>query len=249
MRDYIGQLKQRLNIGDNPYFHDLSRGVFSREDFVETQIQFLFAVVFFSRPMMVLAARLPRPEMRLTILQNVHEEHGEGTLSLSHEATFLQLLNRLGVSLEQLDQRALWPEVRAFNTSLAGLCTLDDVFSGVAALGMIEDLFAGISSRIGEAIVEQSWLTQAQIVHYTTHEVLDEEHADDFYRIIEPYYDEHPRHTYQIQQGLEMGAYIFLQMYRGLHAARARRWTRNVTGPHSLSDGWFIGSATQIDKK
>ena len=51
----------------------LADGSFSREDFVETQVQFLFAVVFFSRPMAVLAGRLPRPEQRLSLLENVHD--------------------------------------------------------------------------------------------------------------------------------------------------------------------------------
>jgi hypothetical protein len=32
--------------------------------------------------------------MRLSLLENVHDEHGEGNLSLSHERTFLTLLQR-----------------------------------------------------------------------------------------------------------------------------------------------------------
>ena len=48
--------------------------------------------------MAALAGRLPRPEMRLSLLENVHDEHGEGNLSLSHERTFLALLEGLGLS-------------------------------------------------------------------------------------------------------------------------------------------------------
>ena len=42
---------------------------------------------------------------------------------------------------------------------------------------------------------------------------------------------------YQIQQGLELGSYIFLRMYEDLHRGRARRWIREVVGPHS----WAVG--------
>jgi pyrroloquinoline quinone (PQQ) biosynthesis protein C len=240
LADEVKALKADLSIEYNPYFASLVDGSFSREDFIETQVQFLFAVVFFSRPMAVLAARLPRPEVRLTVLHNVYEEHGEGKLSLSHERTFLELLDRLGVDRSGIDERALWPEVRAFNAVLAATCTHDDVPTAVATLGIIEDLFSGISSMIGEAIVARGWLEPDQIVHYATHKTLDEEHADEFYDIIRDYYESSARGRYQVKQGLELGAYVFLKMYRDLYESRQRRATRGVRGTHSLAEGWFV---------
>lgn len=240
MRDTIRLIKERYDLQNHPYFEALEQGHLSHEDFVETQIQFLFAVVFFSRPMAMLAARLPRPEMRLSVLENVHDEHGGGDLRMSHERTFLDLLERLGVTREEVEARALWPEVRIFNTTLAGVCMADDVWTAVAALGIIEDLFAGISARLGRGIVARGWLEAKDLVHYATHEELDVEHADDFYKIIEPLWARDARHAYQIEQGLELGACVFLQMYKGLYDARARRWTRAVNGPHSLADGWYL---------
>ena len=68
MKQYIADLKRRLRPSDNPYLAALRDGSFDRDDFLETQIQFLFAVVFFSRPMAALAGRLPRPELRLALL-------------------------------------------------------------------------------------------------------------------------------------------------------------------------------------
>lgn len=240
MRKYLEALKQRTAPLDNTYLRALREGSLSREDFVETQVQFLFAVVFFSRPMAALAARMPRPEMRLALLDNVRDEHGSGDLSLSHERTFLELLARFDVSREQVERRALWPEVRAFNTLLSGLCMLDDTSTAVAALGVIEDLFSSISADIGRSIVKRGWLKEEQVVHYPTHEELDVEHAEGFYRLVEPLYGVHPRHAYQIEQGLELGAYAFMGLYEGLYRARGRRALREVTGPHSLADGWHL---------
>lgn len=240
MRSYIASLKERVRALENPYLRALHDGSFDRDDFIETQVQFLFAVVFFSRPMSVLAGRLPRPEMRLSLLENVDDEHGEGNLSLCHERTFLALLGRLGVTMADVERRALWPEVRAFNTTLVGACSLDDTLTGLATLGIIEDLFAGISARIGAGIVARGWLRQDEMVHYATHEVLDVSHADGFYKELDKPYAAHPRHAYQIQQGLELGAYVFLRMYEDLYRSRARRWMREVGGPHSLADGWYL---------
>ncbi len=240
MREYIARLHERLDVGNQRYFQALREGSFAREDFVETQVQFLFAVVFFSRPMAVLAARLPRPELRISVLENVADEHGNGDLSMSHENTFLTLLARLGVEASTIERRVLWPEVRAFNTCLAGVCNLDDTYTGVAVLGIIEDLFAGISARLGAGIVERGWLEPEQMIHYGLHAELDVAHADDFFNLLDAPYASDARLAYQIEQGLELGAYIFLRMYDGLFEARKRRLERSFDGPHSFADGWYL---------
>jgi pyrroloquinoline quinone (PQQ) biosynthesis protein C len=165
-------------------------------------VQFLFAVVFFSRPMAALAGRLARPERRLALLENISDEHGLGNLRVSHERTFLALLGRLGVTPEEVERRALWPEVRAFNTLLAGVATLDDTPTALAAMGIIKDLFARISARIGRAIVDREWRPEDQIVHYATHERLDEQHAEGFYAQLRAPFARHPRHAYQVTPGV-----------------------------------------------
>lgn len=237
MRAVAASIKARLRPLDGPYFAALRDGSLSREEFIETQVQFWSAVSFFSRPMAVLAARLPRADLRLGLLDNVHDEHGHGDLSLAHERTFLLFLESLGVSEQEAERRALWPSVRAFNSALAGLCTLDDPLTGLAALGMIEDLFSGISAAIGEAVIARGWLPRERLVHYATHQTLDVAHADGFYRLLDGPWAEGPALAYQIEQGLELGAYLLLRLYDDLHRDRGRRWLRDWTGPHSRAAG------------
>jgi len=240
MQAAIAAVKQHYAPLRNPYLVALVDGTMSRDDFIETQIQFLFAVAFFSRPMATLAGRLPQPAMRLPLLENIRDEHGSGCLSGAHENTFLELLARLGVDRPSVASRALWPEVRAFNTTLSGVCALDDALTALAAIAIIEDLFSGISACIGDAIVARGFLNAEHIVHYATHETLDVKHAETLYAgLVEPYARD-PLARYQIDQGLQLGTYSFLTMYEGLYRARQRRWTRDVAGPHSLSDGWHV---------
>ncbi len=250
MQDAIDAVKKENPWETNPYFTNLA--TMDREDFIETQIQFLFAVVFFSRPMSVLMARLPRPQLRLGLLGNIREEHGSGDLRQSHEETFLSLLSRLGISRHDVEKRALWPEVRAFNTVLTGVCTLDDVPTAVATLGMIEDLFAKISAYIGNSIVQRGWLKKEEVVHYAVHEILDEDHAADLYDVVAPAWkqpgDVGMRSRYQIAQGLELGNYIFLRLYRDLYEARTRRTRRQILGPHSIADGWYIPTSSNQEE-
>ena len=204
--------------------------------------------------MAALVGRIPRPQMRLALLENLGDEHGSGRLTVCHENTFLELLARLGVDRLEVERRALWPEVRAFNAALLGTCSSDDVYTGLAALGIIEDLFAGISAELGQSIVARGWLKRREVVHYATHEALDVEHAEGFYASLHEPYDQHPRWRYQIDQGLELGAYVFLRLYDDLWRARDRRWNREVLGPHTLVGRRLArrrgsGAAEHVDRR
>lgn len=236
--EVVRALKTRLAPLENPYFQALREGSFTREDFVETQVQFAHAVFFFSRPMLVLAGRVSSAAVRLPLLENVRDEHGRGDLAFSHEATFTRFLERLGVSAGEARARPLWPEVRAFNTLLAGVCTLDDVPTALATLGIIEDLFAGLSAELGRGVVARGWLTAEALVHYRTHEELDALHAEGFYAPLRERFVREPVLRYQVEQGLELGATVFLGLYRGLYEARARRDRRAPPGPHSVAAGF-----------
>ncbi|MCA3012783.1 MAG: iron-containing redox enzyme family protein [Myxococcaceae bacterium] len=236
--DFVKALKARLRPLENPYFVSLKDGSMTREDFVETQAQFAHAVFFFSRPMLVLAARVSNPKVRLPLLENVGDEHGDGDLSMSHEATFTCFLERMGVSRDELWARPLWPEVRAFNTVLAGVCTLDDVPTALATMGIIEDLFSSLSAELGRGIVARGFLTSAALVHYQTHEALDVLHAEGFYAPLRARYAQDDVARYQVEQGLELGATVFLGLYRGLFEARSRRARRPAGSVHSVVAGF-----------
>jgi pyrroloquinoline-quinone synthase len=223
MNDTIAAVLAEHPIAANPYLKALRDGSLGKADFLETQIQFYFAVVFFSRPMAVLAAKIPSARTRTEILRNVWEEHGEGVAARRHGATFLELLHRLdGTKVEQVELRALWPEVRAFNTTLVGCCALDDWEIGAGCLGIIERMFVDISAWIGRSIVERGWLPKDRVVHYSVHEELDIRHSEDFFATLEPAWQD-PATRYLVEQGLRLGAYVFDRLYRDLHAARTRR--------------------------
>lgn len=229
----VDRTRERFDWRASPYFQALAEGRFARADFVETQVQFFWAVTFFSRPMALLAAKIPGAAQRVEVLRNVWEEHGEGNAGLTHTATFRELLRRLGETDDDaLEARVLWPEVRVFDTTLVGACLMDEWIVGAATLGMIEHMFQGMSAAIGDAIVRQRWLPPERLVHYDLHERLDARHAHDFFATIAtglgPAGDD-----YYVEQGLMQGASVFLGLYEGLWRARERRWTRTGRQPHA----------------
>src|SRR3954468_20310598 len=99
----------RFRILDNPYFSALRDGSMSLEAFRSTQEQFFFAVTFFPRPMAALVGRITDPAMRLDILHNLVEEHGDFREDRFHHNTFQAFLRSIGSKPEKLDGMALWP--------------------------------------------------------------------------------------------------------------------------------------------
>lgn len=211
------EILARTNIAANPYLVALADGTMPLSVFQRTQEQFFFAVTFFSRPMAALVGRIPDPHARVDILHNLVEEHGEFREQSFHHNTFQQFLRTIGCVPEQLDAMALWPAVRAFNSVLTTACLLDELEVGIACMGIIEHAFAGISATIGRAVVERGWVETDRLVHYKLHEEIDERHAEEFFAVVEPGWDDR-RARYFIDQGLQLGAHVFDRFYRDLLA-------------------------------
>lgn len=190
------------------------------EGFRRSQEQFSFAVSFFPRPMAALVGRIPNPKARLDILHNLVEEHGEFNEESFHHTTFQRFLRSIGGQPDKLEAGGLCPALRAFNSVLTCACVLDELEVGVACMGIIEHAFAGISATIGQAVVQRGWVPQEELVHYALHAQIDERHAEEFFAVIEPQWDD-PARRYFIEQGLGLGAYAFDRLYRDLHALAA----------------------------
>lgn len=207
---------KRINILQNPYLQALTDGSMTLECFRRTQEQFFFAVTFFPRPMAALVGRIPDPGQRLDILHNLVEEHGEFQEQFFHHTTFQEFLRTLGSEPQKLNSLPVWPALRAFNSVLTASCVQDELEVGVGCMGIIEYAFAGISAVIGKAVVQRGWVAADRLVHYKLHAAIDERHAEEFFAVIEPLWGDE-RRRYFIEQGLELGAYIFDRLYRDMY--------------------------------
>lgn len=210
--DAVDALRTRLDLPALPYFAALRDGRMSRDRFVAGQLQFRFAVEQFARPMCLLTTRLPAGSARAALLANIADEHGQGDRQASHAQTFRRFLLRLGVSPARIDATRPGPAVRQFNALLMGVAGHEAPHQGLAMLGIIEHLFATFSAWIGQAVQARGWLAADDMVHYTTHEVLDIAHARAFLEPLQPAWPADP----DIEAGLSLGAHGFLGLYAAL---------------------------------
>ncbi len=224
---------KHIDLLHNPYFKALEDGSMTLKCFRRTQEQFFFAVTFFPRPMAALVGRIADPRHRIDILHNLVEEHGEFEEKAFHHTTFKQFLRTIGSQPEKLNDADLWPALRAFNSVLTASCVMDELEVAVACMGIIEYAFAGISAVIGNVVVQREWVSSEDLVHYKLHAEIDERHAEEFFAVIESSWADENR-RYFIEQGLQLGAYIFDRLYRDMYTAGRR--SLNPAPPPNLQD-------------
>ena len=105
MKNFISKLIKSSPIGGQPFYMSLLNGTMDKEKFKETQINFLDAVEFFSRPMFIISSKLDSYEDRCRIIENILDEHGNGEIGNAHGNTFRQYLVSLGVTEKQIKNR------------------------------------------------------------------------------------------------------------------------------------------------
>ena len=89
MHDYINNLKKNTPIDSELYFRSLQNNTMTFDAFKESQTNFYGAVCYFSRPLFALCSRIDNYADRLTILENIFDEHGNGNINEAHGSTCL----------------------------------------------------------------------------------------------------------------------------------------------------------------
>jgi len=204
-----------LPIIKGKFFEDLHSEQMTLEQFQQTQQQFFFAVHYFSRPMAALVARLPEHAQRVSILENIMEEHGGLDSTKYHSNTFKQFLSSIGCPIDDVETKQE-SSVLAFNLNLMGASLSEDPYFAIGCFGIIEYAFAEISADIGRSVVERGWAAKEDLVHYSLHAELDKEHAEEFFELAEPVLND-PSKKAKFKAGLEFGAYIFNRLYEDLY--------------------------------
>jgi pyrroloquinoline-quinone synthase len=210
----VALVESRYDFRAHPYLLWMDEPSTQVASFRVSQVPFRFAVESFSQALAAVLARTPRLELRLPLVDNIHEEHGRGDLWASHKVTFGQYLRALSASPKEVS--APCPvAVRAFNQSLLDFCLTQPHEPGAALLGMIEHLYVGVSRAIARTIHDRSWCAPGSQSHYAIHEQLDVAHARDLLDLAQPAWRE-PRARQSVSLGLALGAHWFWALYRDL---------------------------------
>ena len=229
--EYINNLLERYKFFNNVYFSELENKNFSKDDFIETQIQFYNITNFFPKFLADFVKKLPESNLKLNIIENIYEDDC-AWMDQNSQDTFLKFLNNLGISKEEIEKRTLWPEVREFIMAIWATCALDNNIVGCATLGTLEYMFLYISNILEKYIVKLKWLEKNQIGYYISHEKLNQKHFQDFFYLILNNWISDKNDKYYIEQGIILAAYSFNLLFKELYNNRTKRLFRSTNIKH-----------------
>jgi pyrroloquinoline-quinone synthase len=206
----VHTVARAYNFRRHPYFLWVRHPDTSRVSFRCSQVRFRFAVEGWSQALSAVLARVPWLENRRGLARNIADEHGE-EFERSHKASFQRFLAALGTTPAEL--RTPCPvAVRAFQQATTNFCLVMPYEAGAAALGIVEQLYIGISTDIVRLLAERGWAEPGSQDHYALHEELDVTHARDLLELAGHGWGDR-RSRREVALGLLLGAHHFWQLY------------------------------------
>ena len=215
MKNFISKLIKSSPIRSQPFFMSLLNGTMDKESFKETQISILDAVEFFSRPMFIISSKLDSYEDRYYIIRNILDEHGNGQIEKAHGNTFRQYLFSLGATEKQIKNRKPNQAAVKYNNTLMECSLNSSIMKSIAMMGIIEERYSKISATIVKEILKKKWVSKDNLYHYSLHEELDVEHANDFYNIVKGGWKD-INSKEEIKKGLSLGNSMILSLYNDI---------------------------------
>ncbi|WP_099353340.1 TenA family transcriptional regulator [Fredinandcohnia onubensis] len=195
----------------HPLFVALAKGEFSEEQQKEIALQIYHVVLYFPRFLSAILTNMSDFRMRMPLVENLFEEHGKMNEKYVHSETYKQFLKGIGISEEEMNESEPCIPVLAYNRALTDLCLHYHYLEGLAALGVIEEIVARVSPLVGQFAKNTYGNENKSLVHFTDHEVLDVQHANEIYEVVAQGYEGEQKRI--IERGLKFGMYYHSRMY------------------------------------
>ncbi|WP_010283578.1 TenA family transcriptional regulator [Bacillus timonensis] len=202
---------QEKKIEEHPLFVALNNGVLSYVQRKEIALQIYHVVLYFPRFLSAILTNMSDYRMRMPLVENLFEEHGKMNEKYVHSETYKQFLKGIGISEEEINESEPSISVIAYNRGLTDLCLHYHYLEGLSALGVIEEIVARVSPMVGQFAKSNYGSENKSLVHFTDHEVLDVQHANEIYEVVALSYEGEQRQI--IERGLKLGFYYHSRMY------------------------------------
>ncbi|MFT4415859.1 TenA family transcriptional regulator [Fredinandcohnia humi] len=207
-------------IEEHPLFLALQRGEFSNQQRKDIALQIYQVVLYFPRFIAAILTNMDDYRMRMPLVENLFEEHGKMNEKYVHSVTYKEFLRGIGVSEVEIEESRPIIPVIAYNRALTDLCLHYHYLEGLAALGVIEEIVARVSPLVGQFAKNMYGSQNQSLVHFTDHEVLDVQHANEIYEVVALSYEGDMKQL--IERGLDLGMYYHSKMYTDILEAFTR---------------------------
>lgn len=212
MNNIINRALKINKIDRNRYFEKLRTNP-PIDKFIKSQEGFIVAIDNWSTILEQLLPKLPSDKEREPILENLFDEGGNGDITQSHVNTFRQFITSLGYknTLEINYNYPSSPAVKKFNQGLHDALNYDHWIFCSAMLGIIEYIYITVSRNIHK--YSSQYVQSDKLLHYGLHEIIDDKHSTDLFKMVAPYYDNYGE---EITTGIIYGYNLMNDLYNEL---------------------------------
>ena len=178
MSTYLDHLDKQIaarHLLTHPFYLAWTRGELRRETLGDYACQYYHHVAAFPTYLSALHARCDDQPARRRLLANlIDEEAGEP----NHPQLWRNFAQALGVSPNELETVAKWPETAQLIATFRSICGSGDLAAGLAALYAYESQIPAISESKIDGLVRHYQFTEPDSYRYfTVHIEADREHA------------------------------------------------------------------------
>lgn len=208
--DTICNLASSINkISTNNFFKQLQN--LPLQTFILSHHNFGRAVNAWSVILALLLSKVPSYKERRVILRNLLDENDENPHVETFEQFIKLLNNHSPVPRLQSESCEYDHVINTFIENMKMIIENNDWIGSCAALGMIEYTYITVSKHIHD--YASKFLTDSEIPHYSSHELIDIEHARDLFSIISPFLEKDPA---KIMKGLNTGYTVLYEFYNSI---------------------------------
>ncbi len=211
LKQVTDQMFREEQIENHPLFKALGNNEFDLEQTKQIALQIYHVVLYFPRFLAAILTNMPDYKMRMPLVENLFEEHGKMNVTYVHSETYKEFLKGIGLSEQEIHESKPIIPVIAYNRAITDLCLHYPYLEGLAALGVIEEIVARVSPIVGLYAKKNYGSENKSLVHFTDHEILDVQHANEIYEVVAMEYE--GQHKEAIDRGLHLGMYYHSRLY------------------------------------
>lgn len=211
LKQVTDQIFREAQIENHPLFKALENNEFDLEQTKQIALQVYHVVLCFPRFLAAVLTNMPDYKMRMPLVENLFEEHGKMNVTYVHSETYKEFLKGIGLSEQEIHESKPIIPVIAYNRAIIDLCLHYPYLEGLAALGVIEEIVARVSPIVGLYAKKSYGNENKSLVHFTDHEILDVQHANEIYEVVAMEYE--GQHKETIDRGLRLGMYYHSRLY------------------------------------
>jgi pyrroloquinoline-quinone synthase len=182
MDGFFQELQAELQPGikkilTHPFFQRLAEASLSRLQLREFAQQYHIYCSYFPRYLAAVAANVPDDATRLSLVENLWEEHGEGNLEHSHRTLFCRFLTGVDVPEAEWQSARPLPSTAKYVEVLFDLCQHAHFLEGLGALGPGTEFFTSEEYKlILSSLKGYEFLSDYDLEFWSVHIDMDEGH-------------------------------------------------------------------------